>query len=78
MLISASFHEEEDTMAHASKSLSAPRHRTGTSSYIARVTRWFRERQEIHMLERMSESQLKDIGLTRSDIDRAVRPDRWK
>ncbi len=65
-------------MAHASKSLSAPRHRTGTGSYIARVTRWFRERQEIHMLERMSESQLKDIGLTRSDIDRAVRPDRWK
>ena len=78
MLISASFHEEDDTMAHASKSLSAPRQRPGAGFYIARVTRWLRERQEIHMLERMSDSQLKDIGLARSDIDRAVRRDRWK
>ena len=76
MLISAAFHHEDAAMRHVSNSLLATRQRS--ASYLSRLSRWMQERREIHMLDRMSDAQLKDIGISRADIGRAVRStDPW-
>lgn len=48
-------------------------HKTATSVLFAWLRQLLAARRDSQLLQSMSEAQLKDIGLSRSDIDRAIR-----
>lgn len=60
------------------------RHRSSNRPFgmvLGRIGTWFRQRRDTHLLESLSDDQLKDIGVSRAQIEGIVRhhsASRWR